>query len=72
MPSTIGLLSCLQRVSESDTFEIFERLSRLCLADRQAPLVKLKYPTMNPGSFEDHIVFEKIEQLKARLHLARI
>lgn len=23
---------------------------------------------MNPGSFEDHIVFEKIEQLKARLH----
>ena len=39
MLSPIGLISYLQGAIESDTFEIFERLSRLCLAKRYSSLL---------------------------------
>ena len=60
----IGLLSCLQRTSGTDTFEIFERLSRLGLANLILPFLSLRqihYLHLNLQRPEARAIAERYE-----------
>jgi hypothetical protein len=63
MLSPIGLLSYLQRTLQSDTFEIFERLSRQCLANRYIALLKLAMRLLFILLFAPTLTFAQVERI---------